>query len=151
MRRNEKQMSDPAEIAVVIAEATVCRIAMCDAGRPYLVPMSFGYRSGAFYVHCAAAGRKLEILRKNPHVCIELEAGVSLKTGRKACDWGMNYRSVIGFGTVAFLEGAAAKREALDIIMGHYAAGEFVYTDEVLAKTAVLRVDITALTGKRSG
>lgn len=151
MRRKDKEMSDPAEIEAVIAEATVCRVAMCDDGRPYVVPLSFGYRNRAFYFHSASEGRKVDILKKKPEVCIELEAGVALKPGRKACDWGMHFRSVIAFGTVSFLEDGAARRAGLDIIMAHYGLGEFDYRPEALAKTTVLRVDVREMTGKRSG
>jgi uncharacterized protein len=151
MRREEKEIHDPAEIEAVLAEARVCRIAMCDGGRPYVVPLCFGYRSGAFYVHSAAEGRKIDILKKNPEVCVEVEAGVAPVPGRRACDWGMRFRSVIAFGRVSFLEDDAARREGLDIIMAHYAPGEFEYPRGVLSKTAVLRVDVTGITGKRSG
>ncbi len=151
MRRKDKEMSDPAEIEAVIAEAQVGRLAMCDGEQPYVVPVCFGYRDGAFYIHSAAEGRKIGILKKNPQVCLELEAGVALKPGRKACDWGMHFRSVIAFGTISFLEDAAARRAGLDIIMAHYGSAEFEYRPEALAKTTVLRMDVTEMTGKRAG
>lgn len=151
MRRKEKEISGPAEIEAVIAKATVCRVAMCDGGRPYVVPLCFGYRGGAFYIHSASEGRKIDILKKNPVVCIELEAEAAVKSGRQACDWGMHFRSVIAFGKVTFLEDAAARREGLDIIMAHYAPGRFDYPPAALAKTLVWRVDVTQITGKHSG
>jgi len=36
-------------IGSIVRRATVCRIAMCDEGQPYLVPVSFGYQDGALY------------------------------------------------------------------------------------------------------
>ena len=123
MRRKEKEIVDRAELEAVIADAQVCRMAMCDGDHPYVVPLSFGYAGGTFYFHGAAEGRKLDVLKKNPHVCLELEAGVSLKTGVKACDWGMNFRSVVAFGRAERVDAAEPKRRALDLIMAHYAQG----------------------------
>ena len=46
MRRYEREMTDKAEIETVLAKATVVHLAMVDEGRPYLVPMNFGYADG---------------------------------------------------------------------------------------------------------
>jgi uncharacterized protein len=150
MRRKEKEITDRTEIEAVIAEAQVCHLAMCDGPRPYIVPMSFGYADNAFFFHCATAGRKLDVLRNNPEVCLELETRVGLKKGNKACDWGIDFRSVIAFGRASFVESPEGKRRGLDFIMHHYAPGEFEYADAVLAKTLVIRVDVTHMTGKKS-
>ena len=151
MRRKEKEIQGRAEIEAVIAEAQVCRLAMCDGGLPYVVPMSFGYADCVFYFHCAAEGRKLDILRQNNNVCIELEAGVSVKAGAKACDWGMNFRSVIAFGRAEWVDAPDVKRQALDLIMARYAQGAFDYVEAALAKTVIFKVVVTRMTGKRSG
>jgi len=151
MRRKEKEITERAEMEAVIAEAQVCRLAVCDGDQPYVVPLCFGYADGTFYFHCAVAGRKLDVLQKNPNVCLELEAGVSLKTGVKACDWGMNFRSVIACGRAEQVDGAEARRRALDLIMAHYAQGQFDYVEAALAKIVVLQVKTTSMTGKRAG
>ena len=151
MRRKEKEITDAAELEAVIAQAQVCRMAMCDGDRPYVVPLCFGYTDRVFYFHCAAVGRKLDALKRNPHVCLELEAGVSLKPGVKACDWGMNFRSVIAFGRAERVESPEAKRRALDLIMARYAPGVVDYLEAALSKTVVIQVEVMSMTGKKSG
>jgi uncharacterized protein len=151
MRRKEKEITDAAELEAVIAQAQVCRMAMCDGDRPYVVPLCFGYTDRVFYFHCAAEGRKLDALKRNPHVCLELEAGVSLKPGDKACDWGMNFRSVIAFGRAERVESPEAKRRVLDLIMARYAPGVVDYLDAALSKTVVIQVEVMNVTGKKSG
>jgi nitroimidazol reductase NimA-like FMN-containing flavoprotein (pyridoxamine 5'-phosphate oxidase superfamily) len=150
VRRKEKEMLDRAELEAVISEARVCRLGLCDGGIPYVVPLCFGYTADTFYVHCAAEGRKLEILERNPEVCLELEAGVALKPGAKACDWGMTYRSVLGFGRAERVESSESKRRALDLIMARYASGTFDYPEAALEKTVILKVVVRSMTGKRS-
>ncbi|MDO8943046.1 MAG: pyridoxamine 5'-phosphate oxidase family protein, partial [Desulfobacterales bacterium] len=134
MRRKEKEITDRAEMEAVVAEAQICRLAMCDGAQPYVIPLCFGYAGGTFYFHCAVEGRKLDVLMKNPTVCLELEAGVSLKTGVKACDWGMNFRSVIACGRAERVDGAEARQRALDLIMAHYAQGQFDYVEAALTR-----------------
>jgi uncharacterized protein len=151
VRRKEKEITERAELEAVIHEARVCRMGLCDGQLPYIVPLCFGYAADTFYFHCAAEGRKLEILAQNPAVCLELEAGVALRPSTKACDWGMTFRSVIAFGRAERVEAPEAKRRALDLIMARYAPGSFDYPDAALAKTVVLKVRVDSMTGKRSG
>jgi len=150
MRRKDKEISDRDEIELIIEKALVCRLAMVDEAEPYLVPLCFGFRNNTLFFHSAAEGKKLGLLRKNPRVCFELDCDTEVRTGEKACDFSMRYRSVIGFGTVAFIEATAAKREALDIIMNHYAEGAFDYPDALINRISVFKVEIDTMTGKTS-
>lgn len=151
MRRKEQEISDPEELAAVLQEALVCRLAMTDDKAPYIVPLSFGYRDKALYFHSAAEGRKVALLRQHPEVCFEVEAGIEMTPGRTPCNWGVAYRSIIGYGRATFLTDPDEKRKALDIIVAHYTDGDsFDYPEAMLSKTAAIRVDISAMTGKRS-
>jgi len=148
MRRKDKEMTDPEAIASVIQKSTVCRLGMSDDNQPYVIPMSFGYQDGAVYFHCAPEGRKIEILRKNPRVCIEFDVDCRLKTGDSACKWGFYFQSAIAFGVAAFIEDVVEKRAALDIIMRQYSKEVFTYPESALEKIVVIRVTVTELTGK---
>ncbi|MFC1737124.1 pyridoxamine 5'-phosphate oxidase family protein [Candidatus Hydrogenedentota bacterium] len=151
MRNKEKEITETADIESVITEAIVCHLAMVDGNKPYVVPISFGYRDGTLFLHTSPKGMKTNILRANPNVCFEFEVGVEMVKAEKACKWDVKYQSVIGWGKACFLDGNEAKREALDIIMGHYSDDAFEYEDDVVSKTAVVRVDIESVTGKQSG
>jgi len=122
---------------------------MCDAGMPYIVPMNYGLGDNCLYLHCAREGRKLEILKKNDRVCFEMDLMREVKRVEMGCGCTAVYESVIGFGRAVLVEDAGEKRRGLDRIMEHYGQGPFAYTKENLARTAVLRVDIESLTGKR--
>ncbi len=72
-----------------------------------------------------------------------------LVTGESGCDWGMNYRSVAGEGTVIFVTDPAEKKHGLDLLMEHYSGRrDFNYNDHVFAVTEVLRLTVAACTGK---
>jgi nitroimidazol reductase NimA-like FMN-containing flavoprotein (pyridoxamine 5'-phosphate oxidase superfamily) len=103
----------------ILEQAQVCRLAMVDQGRPYVVPLNFGYRDGCLYFHSAKEGRKIDVLRADPHVCFEVDELVKINKAAQACDWGVSFRSVIGRGIARILETPAEKKTGLDIIMPH--------------------------------
>ena len=148
MRRKDKEITDPAAVESIIRQAAVCRLALSDNGQPYVIPMSFGYQNGIVYFHSAPEGRKIDILRKNPRVCIEFEGDCRLKTGENACKWGFSFQSAIGFGIASFVEDVAQKRAALDIIMRQYSDKNYTYLDSAVDKIIVIQVPITELSGK---
>jgi nitroimidazol reductase NimA-like FMN-containing flavoprotein (pyridoxamine 5'-phosphate oxidase superfamily) len=58
-------------IEKVIRACRLCYVGMADEnGRPYVLPMNFGYEEGMIYLHSAQEGRSISILEKNPQVCI---------------------------------------------------------------------------------
>ncbi len=150
MRRANREISDPSAIRALMEEALVCRIGLCDGGTPYVVPMNFGLGENCLFLHCATEGRKLDILRQNDRVCFEMDFLREIRQGPVSCGWGARYESVIGFGRAALVDDPAEKRFALDRIMDHYGAqGPYAYLDDILAKTAIIRIEIESIRGKR--
>ena len=151
MRRADREIADRMEIEDILRQSTVCRLALIDAGRPYLVPLCFGYDEGVLYFHSALVGKKIDLLKKNRNVCFEFDADTTAVPADTSCGWTMRYRSVIGYGIASFVEDPGEKRAALDIIMRQYAQGTHEYSDETLRKTAVIKVEIREISGKKSG
>jgi nitroimidazol reductase NimA-like FMN-containing flavoprotein (pyridoxamine 5'-phosphate oxidase superfamily) len=153
VRRKDKEITDKAEIEKIISSAKICRLAMVDNGEPYIVPLCFGYKKEIFYFHSSLQGRKIEILKKNSRVCFELDIDAKIVKGKEACKWGLHYKSVIGWGSAVLVTDPDQKREALDIIMAHYAeeTGEvFTYSDSAIKNTSIIRVNVGFISGKKS-
>jgi nitroimidazol reductase NimA-like FMN-containing flavoprotein (pyridoxamine 5'-phosphate oxidase superfamily) len=152
MRRQDKEIKDPALLREILGNALVCRVAMCDGDRPYVIPLSFVLDGDALFVHSAAHGRKLAILARNPRVCFEVDEDVAPVPHREACSVGMRFRSVVGMGRATFVEDDAEKVRVLQRFAAKYApkADARLPAHEV-EKTVVIRLSIEALTGKRSG
>lgn len=53
----------------------------------YLVPISYIFEDGAIYSH-SEPGRKIDIMRKNPHVCVQVEKIQDFFHWRSAIAWG---------------------------------------------------------------
>jgi len=151
VRRHDKEITDRALIDTVIEEARVCRLAVTENNRPYIIPVCFGYDGTAIYIHGASEGTKIRILEKNNAVCFEFEGECDIVESNEACNWSIKYRSVVGFGEASFITDVEEKRLALDVIKKHYTDRSFDYPDKAVMHTAVIRIEIEDLTGKQSG
>ncbi|MDD4240686.1 MAG: pyridoxamine 5'-phosphate oxidase family protein [Smithellaceae bacterium] len=152
MRRSEKEITDPREIDAILQRAPVCRIALAAENSPYVVPVNFAATSKHLYFHSAKSGLKVDMLRKNPFICFEVDLPGGVVKGKTACAWGMAYQSVIGFGRAFFVEDRAEKEEALIRLMKKYAPGEPLdFPADALDRVCVIGVRIEKVTGKRSG
>jgi nitroimidazol reductase NimA-like FMN-containing flavoprotein (pyridoxamine 5'-phosphate oxidase superfamily) len=152
MRRNEKRVTNRAEIDDVIRSSRACRLVMSDGDRPYVVPLCFGYDGSALYFHCAGEGRKLDILRKNSQVCVEFDIPGDVVEAEDACGWGMRFRSVIAFGTALIVEDPEEKRKGLNLLVAQYSrpGQDFSFRSASVARTTVIKVVIDEITGKQS-
>lgn len=154
MRRNDKEIKDKNAIERILNEAQVCRIALCNDNKPYIVPMNFGFKDNYLYLHSACEGRKIDMIKGNNNICFEVDIKNELVKSDEACNWGMKYYSVIGFGNASLINDNNKKKEALDIIMQKYSENTqktFEYSPSALDKTVIIKVKITKLTGKKSG
>jgi len=142
---------DKSQIEAIIQKAAVCRIAMVDEGRPYVVPVCFGYRDGALYFHSSPHGRKMEALRRDGRVCVEFDTDTELQPHEEACKFSFRYRSVIATGRAVELQDPAEKVDALNVLMRHYTGRDWQFPEEKVARVAVVRIDIESMTGKSSG
>ncbi len=149
MRRNEKQITKAADIEQILKQGQVCRLGFVDRNVPYIVPVNYGYQDQALYFHSAREGRKIDLIRANPLVCFEVDELVKMNKAASACDWGVSFKSVIGTGTAHLLTTLEEKKTGLDIIMAHYSGRLFTYPNEMLEKTAVIKVTIEEMTGKQ--
>lgn len=151
MRRREKEIKGKKAIESIIKRATVCRIALCENDIPYIVPLLFGYRDDCLYFHSAPEGRKIDIIRRNNNVCFELDIDHEILESETPCQWGMRYRSVIGFGKAYLVDDPEKKRRALNIIMEHYSGNSYKYPKDMIKNILIIKIEIDSMTGKRSG
>ncbi|MCK5673907.1 MAG: pyridoxamine 5'-phosphate oxidase family protein [Spirochaetales bacterium] len=152
MRRKEKEITEKNEIEQIFKEAQVCRLGLFDGKSPYIVPLNFGYKEDTLYFHSAMVGRKIDILKRNPNVCFEIDIPGKTINSEKACNWSMSFVSIIGEGKVRFLDDETDKVDALNIIMKHYSeSGKWDFNKKMMEKTLAFKVKIENISAKRSG
>lgn len=152
MRRKEKEITDKREIEQIFKDAQVCRLGLYDGNSPYIVPLNFGYKENTLFFHSALVGRKIDILKKNPGVCFEIDIPGKTISSDKACNWSMAFLSIIGEGKVIFINNETEKINALNVVMGHYSdKDEWDFNKKMVEKTLVFKVDIDKISVKKSG
>jgi uncharacterized protein len=153
MRRIDKETTDINAFEEIIRKADVCRIAIANDNIPYIVTLNFGYTVTPelrLYFHCASEGRKLDMIRKNNFICFEMDTDHQLNRGIRGCDWAMKYSSVVGYGYISVIKESGEKRSGLDCIMKHYGGEDnYLYDENMVEKTTILRLDIKEITGKK--
>jgi nitroimidazol reductase NimA-like FMN-containing flavoprotein (pyridoxamine 5'-phosphate oxidase superfamily) len=153
MRRKEKEIKRPEEMAEILQRAKYVTIAMCSNGEPYLVTISHGYdtEKNCVYFHCAQEGKKIDILKENNIVW-----GQALEDHgyvRGSCDH--LYATVHFKGSVTFVEDVGEKRHALMVMIKALEMNPEKVTREQInpksvARVGIGRIDITFMSGKKS-
>ena len=60
----------------------------------------------------------------------------------------MNYRSIIGSGTIEIIDNPEEKLKALQLITDHYHKTHFEFNPAALHRTKVMRLKVQSLSGK---
>lgn len=152
MRRKDREITDQNLISQFIAKEQILRIAFCDEGDIYIVPVNYGYiydEQYTFYFHGAKAGRKYELAKNKPTVGFEIDGNYTLLEGAEACDYSATFQSVIGMGKLSLVEDNAEKISGLNAIMKQTTSkAEWDYSDEMLDAVAMFRLDVEKLSCK---
>jgi len=151
MRRSDKKIHNRKDLELIFHKAQVCRLGLCDEEVPYIVPVHFGYLDGCLYIHSASTGKKIDLLKKNPKVCFEIDIDYRIHDSTIPCDFSTSYQSIIGFGTATIVTNDKEKRHALEILIDHYASGKtYEFSKEKVKRVAIIKITIEHMTGKRS-
>ena len=153
MRRVKQEITAKRIIEEILSSSEICRLGFMDKDRAYILPFNYGYQEGYIYIHCAKEGKKIDLIKKNNLVCIEIEQIGKIERYEKACKWATVYRSVIGYGNVEIITDYYQKRKGLDVIMKHNGAdssNDLNYEKSQVDLMLILKVEITEMTGKQS-
>lgn len=151
MRRKDREIVDRAEIDAIIRSANLMRIALVDGDMPFLVPVFYAFDGSALYFHSAQAGTKMEIMKRNNNICFEISVDHGFIESDEACDFEARHRTVIGSGKAVFVDDETEKIQALDRIVAHFTQKKFQYPKANLDRTAVIRIDVESIKGKKHG
>lgn len=156
MRRKDREIKEKNEIEEILNNGFVCHLALSQDNMPYVLPMLYGYEDDCLYFHCAQVGKKLEMLKENPNVCFEIETTNRdiVENGGNPCDWGLNFKSVIGFGEAHILEIYDEKIKGYNVLVKKIAPPNYVHSDDLyiekkVAGTVIIKVEIKSITGKK--
>jgi uncharacterized protein len=130
----------PAEIDAFLRGQRIARLG-CQAGdATYVVPLIYAYEDGAV-VAVTNEGRKTEMLRANPRVCVEVD--------EYDVDGRGSWRSVIAYGTYQELAGDAVE-PALSLLRERFSrtAGRDAEPRRLGPNVVVLRIALDEISGR---
>lgn len=155
MRKESREMS--AEWALeVFDKAPYITVSMTEEdGTPYGLPLSLVRTDeNTFYFHCAKEGKKLDLLKKNPKVCLSAVTKCKPTIGPKDGSFTLEFKSAIAFGQAEIVENDAEKIEGLRAICNRFLPQHMdAFNDAIsrsLSRTAVVKITLSEPpTGKR--
>jgi nitroimidazol reductase NimA-like FMN-containing flavoprotein (pyridoxamine 5'-phosphate oxidase superfamily) len=115
--------------------------------------MNFGFDGETVYFHGSATGKKVDVLKNNPEVCISFSTDHELRYVNEevACSWSMRYRSVLVYGKAEFVTDPEEKIKILNIVMAHYAERPFEYNAPAIREVMVFKVKAEKMDGRVYG
>lgn len=153
LKRQDKLLSDEAEIRAILKRGRYVTMALCRHDEPYIVTMNYGYdeTGNALYFHCALEGQKLDFIEANSNVCASIIE--DLGYGYRDCEH--YYRSLIIRGKIYIIENLEEKKRALQVLIEHHeekpdeAKARFLKDDKSYDKCHTLRLEIEEITAKQ--
>lgn len=134
------------EIDQIINSCEACVIGMVDLnGDPYVLPFNFGYKDGKLYIHSGPEGKKIDIWKNNPKVCISFSSDykMNIRHENVACSYSMKYKSVLIYGRVESITELDEKAKILNIIMEKYSGrSDFEYSKPAILNVGVFEIHI---------
>jgi nitroimidazol reductase NimA-like FMN-containing flavoprotein (pyridoxamine 5'-phosphate oxidase superfamily) len=149
-----KLIQQQRDIDEIIRKCNVCYLGMVDIDHtPYVIPFNFGYEDGVIYLHSSKTGKKIDILKNNPQVCIVFSADHLLhaQSEQVACSYSMHYRSVQAFGEIEFVDDREEKIRILNMIMKNYTEREFTYNEPSIREVCTFKMVVKRFSGKVFG
>ncbi len=149
LRRKDREMPE----AFALSVADKCEYAVLSVtdadGNPYCVPVSIVREGMTLYFHSAKEGFKAEAMRKHPKVCVACVGDTRLVPEQFTTE----YESAVIRGIAYEVSDETEKRKALRLICERYApsnmGGFEKAVSESLSRTAIWKIEITEITGKR--
>lgn len=151
MRRDEREIFDPADIDIILTQQRVMYIALSSDDVPFVLPVFYVWNGTSLYFHSARGGSKIEIMKKNPVICFAITHYGGIIEDELACNFEARHRTVIGLGTASFVQDDAEKIAMLHQLMARFTEKTFTFPVANLTATQVIRIDITSMKGKQHG
>ena len=92
-----------------------------------------------------------EYFFENNNACFEIDCDTKLIEGQKACDYSYEFKSIMGFGKIIFLNTKEEKITALNYLMKHQTEKDikYNYNENELNNITVFKLSVDEFTGKQ--
>lgn len=160
VRVAKRECKDPSKIEHFLEQAQIGYLGMSLDEQPYVVPMNFAWWKGAIYVHGAEEGKRAHFLRSNANVCFTVSEHYGTMTSPVPAHTDSAYMSVVLEGRATFVTDLEEATGAMQSMLDKYVPGFYdqplasshveKYRSSLGGKTAIMRIDPTAITAKEN-
>lgn len=149
--RRKKQALGHEDCEAILKRGTAGVLAVHgDGGYPYAVPLSYVYRDGKLFFHCAPAGHKLDALARDNKVSFCVTDKDDVKPG----EYTTYFASVIVFGRARILADETEKRAAIEELAARYSPdheeGRLREIEKTFDRLCLVEISIDHMTGKQA-
>ena len=154
MRRSDRQQDRA--FALALMDRCTHGVMAIHTGEdmPYCLPLTFVRVGDDLYFHCARQGRKVELLRRNPRVCVTFVGEDRPFFSDSPASYSTYFQSAIVTGTATEVTDDREKTAALlalcqKVTPDHVGGGKFEEAiGRSLSVTAVWKIRMEQVTGK---
>jgi nitroimidazol reductase NimA-like FMN-containing flavoprotein (pyridoxamine 5'-phosphate oxidase superfamily) len=118
------------------------RLGLSLDDKPYVIPLSYVYSDGVLYLHSGLKGKKLDMAKKNPQACFEVD---SLEDNR--------WKSVVVSGKANLSDSLEAKQKVFDVFikskMGGHGGQAFRREDLEKMPMCIWEIEVEDMTGRQ--
>ena len=149
MRRFRQSLPEQECVEILERNTSGVLAALGDGGYPYAVPLSYAYRDGSLYFHCAKSGHKLDAIKSCDKVsfCVIDQDRV---VPEQYTTW---FRSVIVFGRAGIVTDREEILDAIERLAVKYAPGDSAeHRDAAIRREfdalCMVKIQVESMTGK---
>ncbi len=147
VRRKDRETGTPEAIELLTRGEYGVLSTVGKDGQPYGVPLSYAYKDGRIYFHCALHGHKIENIENNAQVSFCVVGKTRVLPEKFATE----YESAVAFGVASEVSGNE-RYGALVLLLEKYSpafieAGKS-YIDQQDHATKVVKIEIEHISGK---
>lgn len=154
LRRSDREITDRQQIQSIISRGRFITIALVDGEEPYVVTLSYGYDSDArrLYFHAAHAGRKMDVILRNPKACGTIVIAPEYTEGE--CEH--PFESLVIHGNMRIVADEQEKLHAIRTLVNHLEGDPDSYwatrswdVSERIGGFTALALEIQGVSGKQ--
>lgn len=144
-RLSYKASESQADLYSILDDNLVAHVGLVEGSSPIVIPMTYGRSGDRLYLHGSTGSRLMNLLAKEPEVCVSITELNALKVARSTFNSGMHYRAAVIFGR-AKLVSDDEKLKALDALSDGLLPGRNPEarptTKKELAATIIVYLDL---------
>lgn len=137
------KIDDSKEMISILERGGLAHLGCYHGGEVYIIPITYVFADGYIYSH-SQPGKKIEMMRNNPKVCVQIEEVKDLFDWKSIIAWG-------AFEELKDLEAAKGMRLLIQSITRsqkvHLPSLEVDFT-ALLEKAIIFRIKVEKMTGR---